>query len=398
MDKKRKYAKFLIEGCLKLTKKDKLFIIGSTLIKDFITLVIEEAQKIGINDIETLISDPEKEKELLLNETYENIIKSPYFDISKYNTLAKKGYAFLNLSSPLPNYFNGVDKELLAKVNKFKAESIKIYREYQNKGLVKWNISAVPNEIWANDIEGVNTTDELWELIFKICLINEDDPVLAWTNKIKKLENRANYLTNLKIDKLIYHNSLGTNLEIGLPKNYLFKSAEGTNLVNMPTEEVFTSPDYKRVNGIVYSSKILVYQNSIISDFYLKFKDGKIIDYDAKIGKNILKGIIETDEGSHFLGEVAIVDYNSPISSTNIIFKNTLYDENASCHLAIGMGFNECLVNGLSMNNEELQASGINYSLEHVDFFIGTSDLEIKAVLQNGTTLDIMKKGNFMEV
>ena len=169
-------------------------------------------------------------------------------------------------------------------------------------------------------------------------------------------------------------------------------------LANLSNDEVFTSPDLRRVNGVVYASKILLVNNQVVKDFWLKFKEGRIIDFDAKEGREILKGIIETDEGSHFLGEVAIVDYNSPISNTNIIFKNTLYDENASCHLAIGMGFNECLVDGLNMNNEELLACGINYSLEHVDFFIGTSDLEIKAVLQNGTTLDIMKKGNFMEV
>ena len=166
----------------------------------------------------------------------------------------------------------------------------------------------------------------------------------------------------------------------------------------MPTEEVFTSPDYQKVNGIVYSSKDLYYNNNLISNFWLEFKDGCIINYDAKIGKDILTGIITTDEGSHYLGEVALVDDDSPISNTNIIFKNTLYDENASCHLAIGASFAECLKDGLNMSSEKLLTKGLNQSREHVDFFIGTKDLTVKAVLQNGQDLVIMENGNFVEV
>ena len=187
-------------------------------------------------------------------------------------------------------------------------------------------------------------------------------------------------------------------MEIGLTQNYLFQSADGENIVNMPTEEVFTSPDKLRVNGRVYSSKLLLYNGNIIEDFWLEFKDGRIVDFDAKKGKEILKGIIDTDEGSHYLGEVALVDYTSPISLTNILFKNTLFDENASCHLAIGQSFAECIQDGFILSKEELSEMGLNMSSLHVDFFIGTSDLEIKAVLQNKEEIVIMKDGNFVEV
>lgn len=401
-DLKRKYARFLVQGCLHLKEGDKLFIIGYNLIEDFIKLVKEEAQKLGVTDVKTLINDPFKQKELYLSKSYEKIISNPIMDRTMYNTMAREGYAFLSLSSTLPGFYEDVDAELLSKVSHYQLKSISEYKEYQLKGLIKWNISAVPNKIWAKDLFGSKDEDKLWDLIFDICLIREDDPVLAWNKKLSKLKKRAEYLNGLKIDHLVYHNSLGTDVSIGLPKGYLFCSAdEGTgkgNIVNMPTEEVFTSPDRLRVNGRVYSSKVLLHNSNIIEDFWLEFRDGKIVDYDAKKGKEILKGIIETDEGSHFLGEVAIVDYTSPISLTNILFKNTLFDENASCHLAIGEAFPECIEGGLDKSREELLELGLNMSHEHVDFFIGTEDLEIKAVLQNGCETVIMKDGNFVEV
>lgn len=401
-DLKRKYARFLIEGCLRLNKGDKLFIIGYNLVEDFIKLVIEEANKMGIVDVKTLINDPFKQKELYLTKTYEEIISNPIMDRTMYNDMAKNGYAFLSLSSTLPGFYEDVDAELLSRVSRHQMESISEYKEYQLKGLIKWNISAVPNSIWAKDLFGTEDEEALWNLVFDICLIREDDSVLAWKEKLTRLKRRAAYLNSLNIDKLIYHNSLGTDLEIGLPKGYLFQSAdEGTgngNIVNMPTEEVFTSPDRLRVKGRVYSSKPLLHNGNLIEDFWIYFREGKIIDYDAKKGKAILKGIIDTDEGSHYLGEVALVDYHSPISLTNVLFKNTLYDENASCHLAIGQSFAECIQDGLTKEKEELASSGLNMSHEHVDFFIGTSDLEIKAVLQNGEEVVIMKDGDFVEV
>ena len=401
-DLKRKYARFLVQGCLHLKEGDKLFIIGYNLIEDFIKLVKEEAQKLGVTDVKTLINDPFKQKELYLSKSYEEIISNPIMDRTMYNTMAREGYAFLSLSSTLPGFYEDVDAELLSKVSHYQLKSISEYKEYQLKGLIKWNISAVPNKIWAKDLFGSKDEDKLWDLIFDICLIREDDPILAWNKKLSKLKKRAEYLNGLKIDHLVYHNSLGTDVSIGLPRGYLFCSAdEGTgkgNIVNMPTEEVFTSPDRLRVNGRVYSSKVLLHNSNIIEDFWLEFRDGKIVDYDAKKGKEILKGIIETDEGSHFLGEVALVDYTSPISLTNILFKNTLFDENASCHLAIGEAFPECIEGGLDKSREELLELGLNMSHEHVDFFIGTEDLEIKAVLQNGCETVIMKDGNFVEV
>lgn len=394
---KRKYARFLVEGCLRLNSGDKLFIIGYSIIEDFIRLVIEEAKKLGIVDIKTLINDPFKQKNLYLTKSYEDIIKSPLMDRTMYNKMAVEGYAFLSLSSPLPGHLEDVDQELLSKVSAYQMKSIKTYKEYQLKGLIKWNISAVPNKIWAKDILGVEDEDKLWDILFDICLIKEDNPVLIWDEKMNRLKKRAQYLNDLKIDCLHYHNSLGTDLTIGLPKDYVFTSADEGNIVNMPSEEVFTSPDKFRVEGIVYASKPLLHNGVLIEDFWLKFKNGKITDYGALKGYDALAGIVEVDDGAKYLGEVALVDYSSPISMKNILFKNTLYDENASSHLAIGQSFSECIKDGLVKTKEELEKMGLNYSCMHVDFFIGTSDLEVEALLQNKSKSIIMKDGNFVE-
>lgn len=394
---KRKYARFLVEGCLGLTKEDKLFITASMIIKDFVDIVIKEAKNLGIHTIQTLLTDDKAQKELYLTKNYEEIIKSPLMDKTKYNQMAKEGYAFLSLSSPQPGYLKEVDPILLAKVQKYVSETTKEFREYQDKNLLKWNISAVPNPYWAKEMH-LQNEEELWDLIFSICLINEEeDPKKLWHEKLQKLKRRAQYLNNLQIEKIVYKNSLGTNLEITLPENYLFQSAEGKNIVNMPTEEVFTSPDYLKTNGIVYSSKPLEYRGNLVEDFFLEFQNGRVVSYDAKKGKEVLKGILETDEGSSYLGEAALVDISSPIAKTNKIFLNTLIDENSCCHLALGQSFGECLVDGLQKNREELKELGLNQSKNHVDFFIGTEDLLIEAILKNGEKKIIMENGNFKE-
>ena len=196
-----------------------------------------------------------------------------------------------------------------------------------------------------------------------------------------------------------YKNNWGTDLTVELPSDVIWNSAAGEEdsnmLVNMPSYEIFTSPNYKKTSGIVYSAKPLIYGGGKIDEFYIEFKEGKVINYDAKQGKEILRQIIESDENSCYLGEVALVNNNSPISNTNLVFGTTLFDENASCHLALGDGFPDSLKEGLTMTKEELLRKGINQSKNHVDFMIGTKDLEIEAETKDGV-VQIFKDGNFV--
>ena len=227
-------------------------------------------------------------------------------------------------------------------------------------------------------------------------MIDRDNPSDSWNLFLDRNKKISKYLNSLNIDKLHYTNSLGTDLILYLPGNYIYESALDSDiLVNMPSYEIFTSPVYNKNEGIVYSSKPLVYQGGLIDDFYIRFKDGKVIEYDAKIGRDILKGIIETDNNSCYLGECALVEVDSPIAKMNKVFGTTLIDENASCHLALGEGFAECIEGGLNMNDDELLSNGINRSKTHVDFMIGTDDLNIVATLRNGEEINIFENGKF---
>ena len=206
----------------------------------------------------------------------------------------------------------------------------------------------------------------------------------------------------LNIESLHYTNSLGTDLTVGLTDDYLFAGGgsytkDGIySFPNIPTEEIFTSPHYQKVEGVVYSSMPLNYNGALVEDFSITFHEGRVVAYDARVGKDVLGSIIETDEGSHYLGEIALVPYNSPIREMNILFYNTLFDENAACHLALGKGFSECLKNGIEMNKEELYQHGVNDSLTHVDFMIGTADLSITARSRQGEEVAIFKNGCFV--
>ena len=232
-------------------------------------------------------------------------------------------------------------------------------------------------------------------------LLIQEDPIKAWNEHRHSFERRVGILNEKKIKSLHYTNGLGTDLTIELNPDYLFagggsQTTDGVySFPNIPTEEIFTSPYYLGVNGIVYSSMPLNYNGQIIDEFSMTFENGRIVNYDAKVGYDTLKSIIETDEGSHYLGEVALVPYDSPIRQMNILFYNTLFDENAACHLAVGKGFGECIENGLSYNKEQLKEKGINDSLTHVDFMIGTKDLSIVAKLQDGQEFVIFENGNY---
>lgn len=210
-----------------------------------------------------------------------------------------------------------------------------------------------------------------------------------------------NFLNAHSFKFLHYKNSLGTDLTIELPQNHRWLGGseyrpDGVEFIaNLPTEEVFTLPKKTGVNGIVVSSMPLNYNGNLIENFSLQFKDGKIVDFSAEKGDDVLKNLIETDEGSHYLGEVALVPYNSPISQANILFYNTLFDENASCHLAIGKAYPVCIKNGEHMDREDLNTSGVNDSLVHVDFMLGTKDLTIIGVTAEGKETPVFSNGNF---
>ena len=392
-----KYIELILKKCLKIEGQP-LFINYNKINKNFVKKIEKYAKSIGVCDIYLDERDLNKEREVILNTNLEDIQKNELFNCKKWDEYAQKDAAFLMLESYIPGLMDKIDSDKLSKVSIVNQTTKPIYKEKQLKGLIPWCIAAVPNEYWAKDIflNSKQPLDDFWNTLADICMLKEENPISSWNKLLKKQAKNLKKLNNMKIKKLYFKNDLGTNLEIELSSKALWQSACGNKwIVNMPSYEVFTSPNYKKTNGIVYSSKPLVYSGKIIDKFYLEFKDGKVINFDAKKGKDILKEIINSDEFSSFLGEVALVNYNSPISNTKKVFKSTLLDENASCHLALGSGFLECIENGNNLNKDELKKIGLNSSKNHVDFMIGTKDLTIEADTVNGKLI-IMQNGNLV--
>lgn len=392
-----KYIELLLNKCANLNKSKILFIHYQVEIKDFIIKLVNRAKELGVQEVYYDEKDPYKTHDVLANITLEEIEKSDFFDESHWDTYAKKNANFLIFETEYPHLMDDIDSKKVALSARRRRESRPIYRKMVENCELSWCIAAYPGKIWAEDIyKSENSYQKLKDAIYKMCMVDSEDPLNSWEQQLQKNAKIINKLNQLGLVKLHYSNQLGTSLEVFLPENYLFESAKDNEIiVNMPSYEIFTSPIYNKTNGIVYSSMPLIYNGSYIDKFWLEFKDGKVINFDAKIGKDILKEIIEADSNSCYLGECALVEKSSPIASMNKVFGTTLIDENASCHLALGAGFPECIKDGIGLEEYELLKLGINVSKTHVDFMIGTSDMNIVGTTKNGEEVIIFKDGNF---
>ena len=318
--------------------------------------------------------------------------------------LAKEGAAFLSIYAENPDLLKGVDPKRIASANRAAGEAMKAVREYMMADKVSWCVISVPTIEWAAkvfpDVPEEEQVAKLWDAIFQATRADLENPVQAWNEHNSNLHTKVDYL-NDKHYKSLYYKGPGTDLTIELPEKHLWVGAGSINeknvpfMANIPTEEVFTMPLKTGVNGYVTSKKPLAYAGNVIDNFTLTFENGRIVDFKAEAGEETLKHLIETDEGSHFLGEVALVPYDSPISNTNILFYNTLFDENASCHLAIGNAYAFNLDGGKTMSKEEFAENGANSSITHVDFMIGSAELDIDGITADGTHEPIFRKGNW---
>ncbi len=394
-----KYVDLLINRCLSFKKSNSLFINYYSDNDAFVEKLVNAAKSRGIEDIYLDRNDKEERHQKLL-QSVEEINNDDYFDDTIWDEYAKKNSAFLILSTEFPHYFDDIPAENM-NIAALKSRTSKpIYKSKQLINEISWCIAVMPNKVWAKSkFPNLNEDDaynELFKLMCNATMTDKDNPILEWNNFLDKQQKLVNKLNSLEITSMHYTNSLGTDLYLEFPKGVIWQCAGyGSDMiVNMPTYEVFTSPDYRKTNGIVYATRPLMYSGALIDDFWLKFENGKVIDYDAKIGKDILKGIIESDSFSSFLGECALVSVNSPIAKTNFVFGETCLDENASCHIALGDAFPECLKDADKMSIDERKEKGLNHSSNHVDFMIGSEDLNILADTKDGKIM-IFKNGDF---
>lgn len=400
-----KYAMLLVKTGVNIQKGQILVILSPIEAASFTRIISEIAYKEGAKDVQILWKDELSTKIKYLNAPDEVFEEYPNWQKEFYISYAREGAAFLNIFATDPELLKEVNSERVAKYHKVTNIALKEYRDRTMTNQNAWCIASIPTVAWAKkvypDLSQEEAIKKLWDAILKTVRVDREDPVAAWEEHKKNLEKRMDVLNSNRLQYLYYKNELGTELKIELPQNHVWTGgADFTQdgiafIANMPTEEVFTLPKKSGVNGKVVSSMPLNYNGSLIENFSLTFKDGRITDYSAEKGYEDLKHLINTDEGSHYLGEVALVPYDSPISNIKTLFYNTLFDENASCHLAIGKAYSPCIKGGEKMSSQELEKEGANDSLVHEDFMVGTKDLEIIGTTFDGKEIPIFKNGNF---
>lgn len=397
-----KYAELALRTGVNLQKGQALMINSSIEGVEFTRIVVRKAYELGAKTV--LINWQDDEISLLKyqNESEEVLTDVPQWQVDKYISFAKDGGALLSIRSTNPDLLKDVDPKKVAAASKASAEAMKEFRQYTMNDRIAWSIISIPTGDWSQKIfpglEAEEAKEKLWEQIFKIVRVDQDDPIKAWEEHNQTLKN-AHAILNEKKYKALIFKAPGTDITFGLPEGHIWKgggayTTDGLHFnPNMPTEEVFTVPHKYEVNGVVSNTKPLVYNGNTIDNFSLTFKDGKVVDFTAKQGYETLKNLLETDEGAKRLGELALVPDASPISQSGLIFYNTLYDENASCHVALGKAYPTNLEGGSEMSDEELDKHGVNDSLTHVDFMIGSAELDIDGILPDGSTEPVFRKG-----
>ncbi|SFE26108.1 aminopeptidase [Alteribacillus iranensis] len=403
-EKLENYAELAVKKGVNIQPNQTLFISAPITSADFIRLLAEKAYDMGAKHVYVDWVDEELTR-LKYDKAPEDAFKEfPKWAASTREELAKEGAAFLTVKSTDPDLLKGVEPNRIAEANKAAGHALGTFRSYIQSDKVSWLVIAAPSPGWANKVfpDENNAEQLLWEAIFKAVRADVSDPLSAWDHHDKNLQNKAAFLTEKKYDYLHYQGP-GTDLTIKLPEDHIWvgggsPNKEGVHFIaNMPTEEVFTVPHKYGVNGYVTNTKPLNYGGNIIDQFTLHFKDGKITHAEAETGENTLHNLIAMDEGAHYLGEVALVPHSSPISQSDILFYNTLYDENASSHLAIGSAYAFCVKGGTEMDEAAKEKHGINSSLTHVDFMIGSEKMDIDGVTEDERREPLMRNGEWIE-
>ena len=400
-----RYANLLVRKGVSLQEGQELVVQAPVEAADFARRVVRCAYRGGAGHVTVIWRDDETTRL-----TYENCELSvfevtPSWQVEQLNSLAEAGAAFLFLEGSDPWYLKGIDPAKPVAAAKARNTQCKAYRDGMDFGYNAWCIAGVPVEAWARevfpDLSSAEALYRLWVLILEVARADGPDPSSSWETHNASFEKTKRFLNSHHFDSLRYESSNGTDFVVGLPQGHVWEGGAGrtrggvTFFPNIPTEEVFTSPDRTRAQGIVHSVLPLVVSGQVVRDFWLRFEDGRVVDFGAEQGYDALSKVIETDEGSHRLGEVALVSKNTPIRQSETLFFDTLYDENASCHLALGMGFPECLEGGSCLEKDELLARGVNQSTTHVDFMIGADDLNVYGVSGDGSETPVFVNGQW---
>lgn len=399
-----KYARLIVETGVSV-KKDHTVVLQINVDQaPLARLITKEAYQSGAAEVIVQWTDDVIQKEFLSHAANDRLEQIPQYKIDQTDDWVAKGASRISVVSSDPEAFAGIDSDRVATFQAASGKALMNLRKATQANKVSWTVVAAAGKQWAAkvfpDLPEEEQVDALWDQIFKATRVYEEDPILAWEKHDETLAQKAAELNKEQFSALHY-TAPGTDIIIGLPKNHLWEGAGSYNargekfMANMPTEEVFTAPDYRRINGYISSTKPLSYAGTTISGMTFTFKDGKVIDFSAEQGQDVLAKLLDTDEGARSLGEVALVPDPSPISQSGIIFYNTLFDENASNHLALGAAYAFSVEGGTEMTDEELAEAGLNRSQTHVDFMVGSDKMNIDGIREDGSTVPVFRNGNW---
>ncbi len=401
--KLREYAKLIARVGGGIVRGDEVIIRAELDQPEFVVMLCDECYKAGAKKVEIDWTHQPLTKLHVRHRSAKVLSTVEKWEIEKLEHRAQKLPVMIYLLSEDPDGLRGINREKQAKGEQARYKVIKPFRDRMDNKY-KWCIAAVPGKKWAKkvfpELTVSRAVEKLWEAILYTSRADKD-PAEAWREHNADLAKRCEYLNSKNLRTLVYKSSNGTDLRVGLIPEAKFMGGGEYTLsgeffnANIPSEEVFVTPKRGEAEGIVYSTKPLSYKGELIEDFYVKFEGGKAVEVDAKKNKELLEKLIGMDEGAAYLGECALVPYDSPIRNSGILFYNTLFDENAACHLAFGEGFTNCIADYDKYTLEELRKLGVNDSMIHEDFMIGSEDLDIVGICEDNSEIQIFKNGNW---
>ena len=401
----RKYARLIAQCGVNVQKGQEVFINAGLDQPDFVKMVAEECYKLGASRV---VVDFDYQPLTKLNVKYcslETLGGLTGYQKARFEHYVEKLPCRIYLESDDPDGLKGINQHKMLRAQQMRYPLIKGYRdEMENK--YQWCIAAVPGPAWAKklfpDTTKRQAMEKLWDAILATSRVTEyGDPVDAWDRHNADLMSRCKYLNNLGIEKLHYTASNGTDLTVGMIPEAVFKGGGDLSLKgiffnpNIPTEECFISPMRGKAEGKVVATMPLSRDGQLIENFWIRFHNGRAVEWEAEKNDQLLTNIINSDDGAGYLGECALVPYNSPIRESGLLFYNTLFDENAACHLALGAGFADTIRDFEHKSLDECRAMGINDSMIHVDFMIGCEDMSIDAITRDGKTVPIFRNGTW---
>lgn len=401
----KSYAEVIIKTGVNVQKGQPVIINAPIEAVELVREVTKLAYEAGAKYVKVNYKDDLTNKMRYLYSEDQYLEEYPAWEGDLMEAAGRDFVCLISIVAPNPDLMADVDPIKNAKVAKSSALGTQKFRTIVGEGGVSWLVVAYPCETWAKKMYPDQDVNEslkvLWEDVIKIMRLDTPDPNQAWSDHSKNLQTRVDYLNKLNIASLRY-TSPGTDLTVTLPEDHLWEGGASENtenqamfMANIPTEEVFTAPHRLGVNGTLKSTMPLNYNGSLIDGFSFVFKDGKVVDFAAETGYEVLKNMIETDDGAPYLGEVALVPVTSPIYQTGKVFCNTLFDENASCHFALGRAYASSIKGGELLSPKELEEKGGNFSLIHVDFMVGSEELSIEATCKDGKKVQIFTNGNW---